>query len=107
MIREDTESPLKSRRRLSEVLTVRPMYWTGRQRTRPVPFDAEDIFRSAVLPGFWLRKSWLLKQETDAFTAFTEIIGQQVPDDLRAKWKQKHIHQSLPSASGSERRTNS
>lgn len=58
---------------------------TGRQRTRPVLFDAEDICRSAVLPGFWLRKSWLLKQETDVFTAFTEIIGQQVLDDLRAK----------------------
>lgn len=59
-------------------------------RYRPVPFDGEGVFRSQVLPGFWLRESWLIEDDTDAFTAFAQIVGlpQQVLDDLRARWQE-------------------
>lgn len=60
-------------------------------RYRPVPFDEDGIFRSEVLPGFWLRESWLLAKNPDAFTAFAEIVGlpQGVLDELQANWQDR------------------
>ncbi|MBI3362158.1 MAG: Uma2 family endonuclease, partial [Chloroflexi bacterium] len=39
----------------------------------------DGIYRSAVLPGFWLKADWLLADELDWLTALGQILG---PDKL-------------------------
>jgi|GEM_PF-48548 len=49
-------------------------------RYRPVPPDGEGVYRSAALPGFWLRTAWLHADPLpDAFTTFAEIAGLPAP----------------------------
>ncbi len=40
-----------------------------------VPADAEGIYHSAVLPGFWLRVDWLWQERPDILRAIAEVIG--------------------------------
>jgi Uma2 family endonuclease len=37
--------------------------------------DADGVYHSSVLPGFWLRLEWLWETEPDVFRALGEIIG--------------------------------
>jgi Uma2 family endonuclease len=49
-----------------------------------IPIEADGIYRSAVLPGFWLRVNWLWKARPEALRAIAEIIGpEQVAEALR------------------------
>lgn len=49
-------------------------------RYQPVPLQ-EGIFRSTILPGFWLRAEWLVREPLpDSLTCFAEIVG--LPLDL-------------------------
>ncbi len=52
---------------------------------RAVPIGEEGIYRSTVLPGFWLRVDWLWAEELpDPLFTFAEIVGpSQVVDALR------------------------
>jgi len=53
---------------------------------RPVPIGDEGIYRSTVLPGFWLRVDWLWAEELpDPQLTFAEIAGfpPQVVETLR------------------------
>ena len=45
-------------------------------RYRPVPIDAQGIYRSTVIPGFWLRVDWLWADELpDPQQTFAQIAG--------------------------------
>jgi len=45
-------------------------------RYRPIPIGEDGIYRSAVVPGFWLRVDWLWAEELpDALLTFAEIVG--------------------------------
>lgn len=37
--------------------------------------DSDNIYRSAVLPGFWLRLDWLWQEQPDVLLALAELIG--------------------------------
>lgn len=52
-------------------------------RYREVPIEADGIYRSAVLPGFWPRIDWLWAAEPDALQALAEIIGPEMAEALR------------------------
>ncbi|MBI1879056.1 MAG: Uma2 family endonuclease [Chloroflexi bacterium] len=40
-----------------------------------VPVGADGIYRSALLPGFWLRLEWLWAEQPDVLRALAEVIG--------------------------------
>jgi Uma2 family endonuclease len=42
---------------------------------QPIPIAADGIYRSAVLPNFWLNVNWLLIQEVNPLAALTQIVG--------------------------------
>jgi Uma2 family endonuclease len=45
---------------------------------QPVPLDERQIYRSTVIPGFWLRVDWLWQEEKpDPQLTFAEIVGPQ------------------------------
>jgi Uma2 family endonuclease len=45
-------------------------------RYAPVPLDAQGIYRSAVIPGFWLNVNWLWEEELpDYLRIFAQIAG--------------------------------
>jgi Uma2 family endonuclease len=46
-------------------------------RLQPAPVNADNIYRSSVLPGFWLKPEWLWQAnpEPDALAALAEIVG--------------------------------
>jgi len=44
-------------------------------RYRPVPVGDDGIYRSVVLPGFWLRVEWLWAGEQNPLIALAEILG--------------------------------
>jgi len=50
-------------------------------RLHPALVDADDIYRSSTLPGFWLKLAWLWQSdpEPDALTALAEIVGPEKP----------------------------
>jgi Uma2 family endonuclease len=51
---------------------------------RLIPVEADGIYRSAVLPGFWLQIEWLWDKQPDVLKAIAEIIGpEQVAQALR------------------------
>jgi Uma2 family endonuclease len=55
----------------------------------------DGIYRSAVLPGFWLRLEWLWQERPDIWLALAEVVGpekvqQALQDALHAKGKEKH-----------------
>jgi Uma2 family endonuclease len=51
---------------------------------RLIPLEADGIYRSAVLPDFWLKVDWLWEAEPDVLRAIAEIIGpEQVAQALR------------------------
>lgn len=54
-------------------------------RYRPVPVDEDGVYRSTVIPGFWLRVDWLWAEEMpDPLLTFAEIVGpSRVMDALR------------------------
>ncbi len=53
-------------------------------RYQPVQPDAQGIYRSVVLPGFWLRVEWLWEAQPDALRALGEIVGlEQFVEALR------------------------
>lgn len=45
-----------------------------RGRYQPIPPDT-GIYRSVVLPGFWLQEDWLWADEPDPLAALTAILG--------------------------------
>ncbi len=58
------------------------------KRYRQIPFDAEGIYRSRVLPGLWMRGEWLWAEQPDALRALAEIIGpDRFADALRQALK--------------------
>jgi Uma2 family endonuclease len=44
-------------------------------RYQSVPADSENIYRSSILPGFWLRLDWLWPEQPDVLQALAELIG--------------------------------
>lgn len=42
---------------------------------RPLPVTQDGIFRSVVLPGFWLRVDWLWQERPDVLRALAEVVG--------------------------------
>lgn len=42
-----------------------------------VPTDQEGIYRSTVLPDFWLRLDWLWEEQPDILRALAEVIGSE------------------------------
>lgn len=40
-----------------------------------VPVSADGIYRSTVLPNFWLRTSWLWQERPDELQALAELVG--------------------------------
>ncbi|MGH2544319.1 MAG: hypothetical protein ACRDIB_16125, partial [Ardenticatenaceae bacterium] len=49
----------------------------------PIPIGEDGIYRSAVVPGFWLRVEWLWAEEKpDPLLTFAEIAG--FPPDVIA-----------------------
>jgi hypothetical protein len=43
---------------------------------QPVPVGADGIYRSTVIPDFWLRVDWLWSEEKpDPLSTFAEIVG--------------------------------
>ncbi|MCK6626401.1 MAG: Uma2 family endonuclease [Anaerolineae bacterium] len=50
-----------------------------------VPVEADGIYRSAVLPGFWLRVEWLWAEQPDVLRALAEVIG---PDRMAEALRQ-------------------
>lgn len=54
---------------------------------QPVPLDKKGIYRSKVIPGFWLRSAWLWAEERpDPLLTFAEITGfpAQIIETLQA-----------------------
>ena len=51
---------------------------------QPVMVGDDGIYRSAVLPGFWLRIDWLWQAQPNVLRALAEIIGpEQIAQALR------------------------
>jgi Uma2 family endonuclease len=51
---------------------------------RQAAIETDGIYRSKVLPGFWLQVEWLWEAEPDALKAIAEVIGpEQVAQALR------------------------
>ncbi len=44
-------------------------------RYQPVPPEVGGIYRSVVIPGFWLREAWLWQENPNALAALTEVVG--------------------------------
>jgi Uma2 family endonuclease len=44
-------------------------------RYQPVPLPPDNTYRSAVLPGFWLKTDWLWQQDPDPLAALGQIVG--------------------------------
>jgi Uma2 family endonuclease len=42
-------------------------------RYRPLPVDEDGVFRSVVLPGFWLRVEWLWQERPSHLAALREL----------------------------------
>lgn len=42
-----------------------------------IPPDAQGIYRSQVLPNFWLRVEWLWQEQPDPLRALVEIVGME------------------------------
>lgn len=56
---------------------------------RPLSVSADGVFRSVVLPGFWLRVDWLWQQRPDVLRALAEVVGpDRVADALRRSLRQ-------------------
>lgn len=54
-------------------------------RYQPVPLGADNVYRSTVLPNFWLKVDWLWQESPNALAALAEIVGpEQVVAALRA-----------------------
>lgn len=53
-------------------------------RFATIPLDDGGVFRSTVLPGFWLRQAWLFDPAPDAIAAIAHVLGpDRVADALR------------------------
>jgi hypothetical protein len=42
---------------------------------QPIPIGADGIYRSAVLPNFWLNVNWLWETNFNPLTALGQIVG--------------------------------
>lgn len=58
---------------------------------RLIPVEADGIYRSMVLPGFWLQVGWLWEEQPNVLRALAEIIGPE------------KIAQALKEATGDDR----
>ncbi|MCS6848229.1 MAG: Uma2 family endonuclease [Anaerolineae bacterium] len=57
-----------------------------------IPVTKDGVFRSIVLPGFWLRTSWLWQERPDVLRALAEVIGpDQVAEALRRSLGQRRL----------------
>jgi Uma2 family endonuclease len=89
-----------------------PEYWIidnrpGRQRGlfyqldkqgqyQSVPVGADGIYRSATLPGFWLRVEWLWAEQPDVLRALAEVIGpERMAQALRQALGTPHKDENL------------
>jgi Uma2 family endonuclease len=60
---------------------------------RPAPPDEDGIYRSTVIPNFWLNVNWLWQEELpDPLSAFAQIVG---PDILIAFLQELKGQQSI------------
>ena len=41
----------------------------------PIPIAADGMYRSAVLPNFWLNVNWLWTPDLNPLTALAQIVG--------------------------------
>jgi len=46
-------------------------------RYQPVIVGGDGVYRSKVLPGFWLRVNWLWAEKPDPLLALAEIVGSE------------------------------
>ncbi len=44
-------------------------------RYRAMPIEDDQIYRSTLLPNFWLNVNWLWEQDPDVLTAFAAVVG--------------------------------
>jgi Uma2 family endonuclease len=44
-------------------------------RYQPVPPELGGVYRSAVLPGFWIREAWLWQEQPNSLVIAGEMIG--------------------------------
>jgi Uma2 family endonuclease len=66
-------------------------------RYKQVLPDEQDIYRSAVLEGFWLRVAWLWEAEPNVLRALAEILGpERLLDALRRATAASGTEQSPP-----------
>ncbi|MFL5805525.1 MAG: Uma2 family endonuclease [Roseiflexaceae bacterium] len=49
----------------------------GRGMFQPVPIAADGIYRSTVLPNFWLKVDWLWAEEPNPLAALAQIVGME------------------------------
>jgi Uma2 family endonuclease len=50
-------------------------------RYQPLPVDQDGVFRSTVIPGFWLKVDWLWANEKlSPLLLFAEIVG--LPENI-------------------------
>jgi Uma2 family endonuclease len=67
----------------------------------PAPLDADGVYRSAVIPGFWLRVDWLWQMDKpDPLLTLAEIIG--FPDHVMDTLRQMMAHGLRGSANGGQ-----
>ncbi len=62
---------------------------------RPIPIDEDGIYRSTVMPNFWLDVNWLWQDDRpDIILTFAQIVGpEQVIAALRLM-TENHSHKS-------------
>jgi Uma2 family endonuclease len=55
-------------------------------RYQPIPPEEGGIYRSVVIPGFWLREAWLWQEYPDTLSTLTEMIGaERLVDAIRSQ----------------------
>lgn len=80
-------------------------FWVldANRKYQPVPIDAEGVYRSTIIPGFWLRVDWLWQMEKpDPQLTFASIIGpERIIDALRQMMERDAAHGSANGKLGS------
>lgn len=69
-------------------------FWVlgGDGKYQPVLIDQNGVYHATLIPGFWLRTSWLwMAEKPDPLSIFAEIVGpQRVIDALRRLTTPEH-----------------
>ncbi len=74
-------------------------FWVldANRKYQPVPIDAEGVYRSTIIPGFWLRIDWLWQTEKpDPLLTFAEIVNpERIIDAMRQMIARDAAHGSV------------